>query len=77
MGEKVDNIEETLPWTFTGAVAGLPFDGCLNPYAMGAIVSEKLGCPVIALTYDGPDQDENIEKVNCAARFIIEKCNGG
>ena len=62
---------ETLPWLFTGAHPSL--DG---KYAIGAIVSEKIGGAVVALSYDGHDMETNLTRLNEAGRFIVEKVNG-
>lgn len=64
-------LDATLPWTFPGAAAAI--DG--SPYAIGVIISKKLGCPIISISYDGPDMANNIAKANAAGSYIVHACN--
>ena len=65
-----DIVKNTLPWVLARAVESL--DG---KYALGAIVSEKLGRVIVSIGHDGPDMEMNIARVNAAGEFIVRRCN--
>jgi hypothetical protein len=70
------SIKETLPWIYSGAYPTVNDPATIKrPYAIGAIVSEKLGCCVVAISFDSPDMDRNIANCDAAGKFIVECCN--
>lgn len=69
------NVEDTLPWSFTGAYEAIGVSPSGKPYHIGAVISEKLGCVMVALSYDGKDQEVNKSRLQEVGEFIIKKVN--
>jgi len=67
------SIDQTFPWKWCTAVSGInTTDG---PYAIGSIVSMKLGAVIVALSHDGPDMEQNIGRCNTAGHYIVDMMN--